>query len=34
MPILSIPDGGLCNRMRSIESAIALGESLRTPVVI
>ena len=34
MPILSIPDGGLCNRMRSIESAIALGEYLHTPVTI
>lgn len=34
MPILSIPDGGLCNRMRSIESAIALGEYLHTPVIV
>lgn len=34
LPLLIEPAGGLCNRMRAIDSAIALGQTLQRPVTL
>lgn len=34
LPLLIEPSGGLCNRMRAIDSAIALGRTLERPVIL